>query len=58
MDEKLDASCGSWLSLDETCFFQGYHHLVDGRCSDLEMATHIGLGGRLFEDPTIGVDEG
>lgn len=54
----MDASGGSWCPRDEAGFFQGHHHLVDGRSSDLEMATHIGFGRGPFEDPAIGIDEG
>ena len=31
---------------------------MDRRGRDLEVATHVGFGGRLSEDPAVGVDEG
>jgi hypothetical protein len=58
LDEKLNASCGAWLAFDEASLFQGYDHLMDGRGGYAEVSAHIGLGGRTFEDPTVGVDEG
>jgi len=54
----LDASGSSGQPGDEPGFFQGQHHLVDGRRGNLEMATHVGFGRGAFEDPAIGVDEG
>jgi len=54
----LDASGSSGHPCDEPGFFQGQHHLVDGWSGDVEMAPHVGFGRGLFEDPTIGVDEG
>ena len=54
----MDASGSSGHACDEPGFFQGQHHLVDGRSGNLEMATHVGFGRGAFEDPAIGVDEG
>lgn len=54
----MDASGGSGRPRDKAGFFQGHHHLVDGRSGDVEMATHVGFGRGPFEYPAIGVDEG
>jgi hypothetical protein len=56
--EQLNASCFARLTLNETGFFQGQHHLVHRRCGHLEVPTHIGFRRRAFEDPGIGVNEG
>jgi len=36
---------GSGLAFDEPVSFEGEHHLVDGRCGDLEVSLHVGFAG-------------
>jgi hypothetical protein len=50
----LDAPWLSRLSSDEALSFEGEDHLVDGWWRDLEMALHVGFGGRSFVDVAVG----
>lgn len=54
----MNAACFSRLTLNETGFFERYHHLVHRGCVHLKVTTHIGFGGRAFEDPRTGMNEG
>ena len=46
------------LAPDEAISFERHDHLVNRRRSDLEMALHVGFGGRAAKHVRIGVDEG
>ncbi len=54
----MDAPWLSGLSSDEALSFEGEDHLMDAWRRDLEVALHVGLGGRSFVDAAVGVDEG
>ncbi|MBB4444175.1 MULTISPECIES: hypothetical protein [Rhizobium] len=55
---QLDAACGAWHAGYKIRLLEGQHHLVNRRSCNAEVATHVGFGGRLFEDAAVGVDEG
>ena len=57
-EEDYDAPCLSRLPLDQAGFFEGQDHLVDGWWGDLEVALHVGFGGRSAVDAGVGMDEG
>ncbi len=57
-DEDLDAAWLSWLSFDEAGSFEGKDHLMDRWRGDLEVALHVGFGGRSSVDAGVGVNEG
>ena len=58
LDEQFDAARDAGLSADEAGAFESEHHLMDRRRGDVEVALHVGLGGRSADDQGIGVDEG
>jgi hypothetical protein len=57
-EHELNASRCAGFAFDQSSFFESDYHLVHGWCCDLEMAAHVGLRRRPFEDPAVGVDEG
>ena len=57
-NEDLDASGYAGLTPDQAISFERHHHLMDRGRTDLEMALHVGLGGRASEHVRVGVDEG
>jgi len=46
IDEDLDAARDALLTFYQVETFEGQNHLVDGGRGDLEVALHVGLGGR------------
>lgn len=57
-EEEFDAAGFSGCSLDEAALLELDDHLMDGGWGDTEVALHVGLGGRLFVQTFVGVDEG
>lgn len=57
-DDQFDAAGDARLSADQALAFEGDHHVVDARRSDLEMSLHIGFGRWASVDLGIGPDEG
>jgi hypothetical protein len=46
------------LAPNEAASFEGDDHLMHGGRGNLEVALHVGLGGRASEHVSVGVDEG
>ena len=54
----MDAARDAWLTFYQVEAFEGQNHLVDGGRGDLEVALHVGLGGRASVHAGIGPYEG
>ncbi len=57
-NKDFDASWHAGLTANEPISFERDDHLMDRRRTDLEMALHVGFGGRAAKHVRIGVDEG
>ena len=56
-NEDLDAPWDAGLTPNEAISFEGHDHLMDRGRAYLEVALHVGLGGRASEHVRVSVDE-
>jgi len=57
-DDQFDAAGDTWSASDQAGALKRQHHLVNRRRRDVEVALHIGLGGRPTHHQGVRMDKG
>ena len=57
-NEDLNASGDAGLTANKAISFERHDHLMDRGRADLEVALHVGFGGRAAEHVRVSIDEG